>query len=376
MNNIMTILKHNLKTTLKGWFWLILVLPIGVNLFVNIISDRVDKSVEDSGKYFNVGIYTKDKSEIVEKLLPKDKFKTRLIKASEKDLRGSLDNGDISVGVIIDSEDIYKDIKANKEDSIKVISQSKGNNKDYVLGILNTRIMQANSLGDNKEEYLKAYESYEKNKYKIDYEGSEMQKIMPYTTMFGLFTMAFLFIGGRCLVPLLKEREAKIDKRILVSKISKPQYLLGHILGCYILLVLQSVILVATFYILNPSLNISLGWMIILSLALSFMGIAIALTILSVSNNSSMYYTLLSILITPMCLLSGGFVPMALMPEVIQNISLVFPLTWINSAYTKILFNGDSLSIGLDLLAAISISLVLIIMYLVIENRKGNKLSC
>lgn len=375
MNNIITILKHNLKTTLKGWFWIILVLPIGVNLFINTISDRFEESMGRSGNYFNVGIYTQDKSEMVEKLLPKNKLGDIDVKDSEKELKESLDNGDISVGIIIDSKDVYEDIKSNKESAIKVLSEKENGNKDYVLGVLNTNIMQINSFGDSKEEYLKMYDSYEKNKYKFEYGGSDISKAIPYITMFGLFTMAFLFIGGRCLIPLLNERELKIDKRILVSKTTKPQYLLGHILGCFILLLLQSIILVVSFYILNPSFDISLGWMMILSFTLSFMGIAVGLTILSVSNNSSMYYTLLSVLITPMCLLSGGFMPIEFMPKVIQNISLVFPLTWINSAYKKILFNGDGLSIGLDILAAISISFVLIILYLVLESKRGNKIT-
>ena len=113
----------------------------------------------------------------------------------------------------------------------------------------------------------------------------------------------------------------------------------------------------------------------LLSFVLSVVGIAIALIVLSISNNSTMYYTLLSIVITPMCLLSGGFVPINFMPQMAQNFSLILPTTWVNSAFSKILSNRSNGSIFMDLLVAVAISVVLIMIYLVSENNKKNKLS-
>ena len=114
--------------------------------------------------------------------------------------------------------------------------------------------------------------------------------------------------------------------------------------------------------------------MILLSFVLSIVGIAIALMVLSISNSSSMYYTLLSMIITPMCLLSGGFVPTNFMPQMVQNFSLILPLTWVNSAFSQILSNGSNSKIFIDLFVALSISVVLIMVYLVMENNKKNKM--
>ena len=76
-----------------------------------------------------------------------------------------------------------------------------------------------------------------------------------------------------------------------------------------------------------------------------------------------------------MCLLSGGFIPTEFMPDAVRNFSLIFLLTWINSAFKKILMKGNYLSIGLDVLAAIAIYLVLIMLYLALENKRKSKLS-
>lgn len=164
----------------------------------------------------------------------------------------------------------------------------------------------------------------------------------------------------------------KIEERNVISQ--KLHDKIGHTLAGIILIVFQSITLLGSFYLFNQNFDISLGWMIPLSFVLSFVGIAIALVVLTISSNSTMYYTLLTLIVTPVCLLSGGFVPTEFMPEMVQNFSLIFPLTWINAAYKKILMEGSYISIGLDLIGATSISLVLIMLYLALEHNRKNKL--
>lgn len=160
----------------------------------------------------------------------------------------------------------------------------------------------------------------------------------------------------------------KIEERNVIFQ--KLHDKIGHILAGIILIVFQSITLLGSFYLFNQNFDISLGWMI----PLSFVGIAIALVVLTISSNSTMYYTLLTLIVTPMCLLSGGFVPTEFMPEMVQNFTLIFPITWINAAYKKILMGGSYISIGLDLIGAASISLVLIMLYLALEHNRKNKL--
>lgn len=375
MKNILVILKHNLKSIMKGWLLLIVVFPIAINLFVNVLINKIHDNQNNMNNSFEVVIYSQDKSEIINKILPGEKFSSMFYVNNKDDVKKTLDKEDVSVGVIINSKNVYEDIKNNKGNIIEVISAIDDSSKEYVLSVLNTSLSQISSFGNNLEEYNKAYEEYEKDKYKFVYEDTKLEEVMAYMMMFGLFTMAFLFIAGRGINPLLKEKELKIDKRILVSKVSKVEYALGHILGCFVLLLLQSVTLVASFYFFNPDFNVNFLYMILLSFVLSIVGIAIALIVLSISNSSSMYYTLLSMIITPMCLLSGGFVPINFMPQMVQNFSLVLPLTWVNSAFNKILSNGSNSKIFMDLLVALSISVVLIMIYLVMENNKINKMS-
>lgn len=374
MKNVFVIFKHNLKSIMKGWFLLILLLPIVVNLYVSVLMNNMNGSKDETSNSFNIIIYSQDQSEIIDKILPKEKFDTVLKVNSKEELKSALDSEDASVAVAVNSKNIYEDVKNNKKDIIEVIS-SENSSKEYVLSVLNTSLNQISSFGNNLEDYNSLYEEYEKDKYKFLDEDTKLEEVISYMVMFALFTMAFLFIAGRGINPLLREKELKIDKRILVSKVSKVQYALGHILGCFVLLLLQSITLVISFYLFNPDFNINFLYMILLSFVLSFVGIAIALMVLSMSNSSTMYYTLLSMIVTPMCFLSGGFVPINFMPEIVQNFSLILPLTWVNSAFSGILNNASNSKIFMDLLVAISISMVLIMIYLVVESNKKKKMS-
>lgn len=367
MKNVFIILKHNLKSIMKNWFWLVLIFPIVVNGFLYALINKIDKNNENT---FTIRVYTEDKGEVFEKLIPKEKFREIEEISSKEELKNLVENDEISVGVIINSQDIYTDLKNNKKDTIEILARDGDMKGEQVANIINNSILQLTSFGNNKEEALKAFEEYEKSAYTFDYKSSKLEENLGYVMVFGMFCMGFVFIAGRGVSPLLKEKEISIDKRILVSKVSKGEYMCGHILGCFLLLMAQSLTLVSTFYIVNSDFAVSIWWMLVLSIALCFVGVALALFVLSISNNTTTYYSLLSVIVTPMALLSGGFIPLELMPETVQKISLISPLTWVNTAFKNILFGESFGIISLNLLAAVAISVVFAVLFIIIESRK------
>lgn len=372
MKNILIILKHNLKSVMKNWFLLIIIFPIVINFFVSKLPDNLDGDAYDKNI---IGVYTKDNGEIYEKIIPKDKFKDIVNVNSPKEVKDMVENEEISVGVIIDSDNILNSIKNNEDNLIEVISRENEQNKELVLSTINSSISKILSFGDSSEEILSNFEKYENEKYTFSNERSSLSEALPYILIFGFFCMAFLFIAGKALSPIIKERDIKIDKRILVSKVSRVEYMLGHILGCFSLLILQSLTLCSTFYLFNKDFNVNFGWMIILSFVLSWVGISIALLIVSVSNNAEMYYVILSMVVTPVSLLSGGFLPIEFMPGIAQKIAMISPLTWVNSAFRGIIMNENTLNISINLLSAVTISIVFIMLFLLIESKRKSKTS-
>ncbi|MGL4911813.1 MAG: ABC transporter permease [Romboutsia sp.] len=370
MRNIMIILKHNLKSLKNTWLFLIILIPIVMSFFVGKMTEY-QKGLLDTR--ISIGVYSNDKSEFLDIILPKDEFKEIKMINSKNELEALVKDEELFVGVIIDSKDIYEDIKNNKENFIEVISNSNLKKEDQVLNILNNTTSKVNLLGQNKEETLSLIKEYEKEQYKFSSENSSLQDNIVYMTAFGLFTMVFLFIGGKGLNPLIKERESKIDKRIIVSNVSKVEYILGNVLGCFIVLMMQSIILLISLEIFNTDFNVSFTWMIILCFALTFVAIAIGLFVLSMAKTSTSYYAILSMVVTPFCLISGGFVPSEFMPENIQKVAMISPLTWINEGFKNILYGSSTEKIVLNILAAISISIVFIVIYLLIESRRKNK---
>lgn len=371
MKNILLILKHNIKSVMKNWFWLIIVFPlilgIGLKTMINNLDANLTKGV-------SIAVYTNDKSEIFDKIFIKDKFDEIKIMDSPKSVKEEVKNNNSIVGIVINSSDMYEDIKDGKGNIIEVISNEGTSEKNYVENIINSSLVALTSLGNTKQESLEYYKSFEDNKYEFNYEINDFVFVVFYMTTFGLFSLGFLMISARGLSPLLKEKEIKIDKRILVSRVSKVEYILGHVLGCFVLLMMQSLTLLSTFFILNKDFNVGFGWMFLISIALSITGIAVSLLVLSVSNNSATYYTLLTIIITPMSFLSGGLIPTEFLPEIVQKIFLISPLTWINEAFKKIMLNDTFGSVLMSLMASIAISVVLITLYLLLESRRKEKL--
>ena len=370
MSNIMIILKHNLKSFKNTWLFLIIIMPIAMGFAVSKMTSY-QKDLADTKS--SIGVYSNDKSKFLDVILPKEEFKEIKMINSKSELEALVKDEKFFVGVIIDSKDIYEDIKNNKKNFIEVISNSNLKKEDQVLNILNNTTSKINLLGENKGETLNLIKEYEKEQYKFSNENSSLQENIVYMTSFGIFIMIFLFIGGKGLNPIIKERESKIDKRIIVSNVSKVEYMLGNIFGCFIVLMMQSVILLISLQIFNTDFNISFIWMIILCFSLTFVAIAIGLFVLSISTTSTSYYAILSMVVTPICLISGGFVPSEFMPENIQKIAMISPITWINKGFENILYGESIEKIVLNLLAAISISIVFIAIYLLVESRRNNK---
>ncbi len=370
MQNIFIILKHNIKSIIKNWFWIVLLLPIVVNV---VISKVILNKEEGSTPKPSIAIFTNDKSKVFDKLINQEKFDSMYIVDSEKEVKDLVNEDEVSAGLIIKTDDIFEDIKNNKENVFEFIGKENDYNKDIAFNIISNEILKIESFGDNKEDFIKQHDNFENEKYKFNIGENNFLVVMSKLMTFGFYCMAFLLIAGKGLSPLIKERESKIDKRILVSKVSKVEYLLGHIIGCFLLLSVQSIVFAASFYIFNKGFEVNFYWMILLSIVLSFVATSMVLLVLVISNTSEMYYALLTIIIMPACLLSGGFISLEFMPEIARKIAMFSPITWINTAFKNIVLGESANMILMNLGVAIAISILMIMLYLIIENNKKHK---
>ena len=76
---------------------------------------------------------------------------------------------------------------------------------------------------------------------------------------------------------------------------------------------------------------------IILIFAAIFNTVFIAQTILAISDNILAEITLLFLLTLVMMFVSGAFIPSALLPEILQNLAVFMPLSWVLRLWGNIL---------------------------------------
>jgi ABC-type multidrug transport system permease subunit len=168
------------------------------------------------------------------------------------------------------------------------------------------------------------------------------QVLVPsYTVMFAFFlvlTVGWLFVA---------ERRQGTLKRLRAAPLSRGQLLLGKLLPCYALSLLQGVFLLGAGKLLfGMSWGSNPLWLVplILSTSLAAMGMALLIAALARTETQvAIYGTLLVLVLAGVsgCLMGDR----ELMPEAMQQLSLFTPHAWALTAYKQLLTNPTP---GLD----------------------------
>ncbi len=155
----------------------------------------------------------------------------------------------------------------------------------------------------------------------------------------GLFGIAFLFFNLR---------ETLVLKRLSASPIKKLNIILGEIIArvFFQLIITTIIILVGHFYFKFTLVN---GFVTYLELlALSFLGLMVFMgfgfLIAGTTKTINTIPALTNLLGFPQFMLAGTFFPITNLPNWLQIISKVLPLTHLNNAFRKIAFEGAHLT--------------------------------
>ncbi|NJD99869.1 ABC transporter [Thermococcus sp. LS1] len=153
----------------------------------------------------------------------------------------------------------------------------------------------------------------------VDY----MTFMVPGIVAMTVFNMSFM--QG---ITLIWDKQFGFLKEILVAPASRTEAILGRITGGAIMAMIQGVIILALSFTL-ADLNVSgvlpaLGLSFLVGIAIAAMGVAIALKMTSMEG----FQMIVTMIMLPMTFLSGAFYPISTMPEWMQWLSKVNPLTY------------------------------------------------
>jgi len=162
-------------------------------------------------------------------------------------------------------------------------------------------------------------------------------------SLLGVFPMLVMFLITS--VATLRERTSGTLERVLISPVSKFEFIFGYALAFGIASAVQAVI-VSTYAIGPLGLKVvgSQGGLIFIAILDALLGLALGLFVSSFAKTEFQAIQFLPIVLLPQLLLSGLLAPRASMPRILEVISNFLPLSYAVDATKKVLFGQGSIT--------------------------------
>lgn len=364
MNQIFKIAKHNIRMFfIRPWAILLLFVPIVLSLWAQFLFGNDQMLLIGQ-----VGIYAKDESKmtsILEQELEKAQVGVKYYE-DEVQLKLDIEENNVDLGIVMAYHNSYKTLKEGKM-PYKLILKDNQEIKEVFEG----KMLHLGQLVNHSKSEANFYKLYEKvqNDKPIVETQNEVKQMMTMTTSFSFFIMMFLLTAGIGLSPMMNERELYVYERITVAPLKKYQYILGHVLGAFTILFTQILVQLVSMKCLKISFNLDSLQFVLIGVTLCVVGIGISLLVYAISKKSTIYYLVMGIGVTPLCMLSDTFFPLEFFPVGIQKLAYFSPIRWIMKGY-KEMIGGKPLENVIGTLAvALLIATVLILVSLIITSR-------
>jgi ABC-2 type transport system permease protein len=162
-------------------------------------------------------------------------------------------------------------------------------------------------------------------------------------SLLGVFPMLVMFLITS--VATLRERTSGTLERILISPVTKFEFIIGYAVAFGIASALQAII-VSTYAIGPLGLKVigSQSGLIFVAILDALLGLALGLFVSSFAKTEFQAIQFLPIILLPQLLLSGLLAPRDSMPRILGDISNFLPLSYAVDATKKVLIGQGSIT--------------------------------
>jgi ABC-2 type transport system permease protein len=163
--------------------------------------------------------------------------------------------------------------------------------------------------------------------------------------LLGIFPFVLMFVITS--ITTLRERTGGTMERLMAMPIAKLDLILGYMSAFGLLAVVQA-LLVSTLILYGFNLDVAgpHWFLIVMALADALLGTALGLLVSAFARTEFQAVQFIPALIIPQGLICGLFLPLAQMPDVLENIAYCLPLTYaidaLNSVVTHTDVTGDA----------------------------------
>lgn len=179
--------------------------------------------------------------------------------------------------------------------------------------------------------------------------------------MIGFFVFFFVFlIAG---VSFLRERTTGTLERLLATPLKRWEIVAGYVVGFGIFTIVQALLISwYSIQVLGILMTGSFWYVMLITLLLSMTALTLGTLLSAFAGNELQMIQFIPLIIVPQMFLSGIF-PMNTLPDWLQKLGLVMPLTYGANALTDVMIRGKGWgSIAVDVYVLIGFSLLFMIL--------------
>jgi ABC-2 type transport system permease protein len=188
-------------------------------------------------------------------------------------------------------------------------------------------------------------------------------------SLLGIFPMLIMFLITS--VATLRERTSGTLERMMISPISKLEFILGYAIAFGLLSFFQgSIISLYAYKVLGLKIKGSAILLLLIAVLDALIGMALGLLVSSFATTEFQAIQFMPVFLLPQLLISGALIPRIAMPRALYDISNYLPLSYATDATNKLISLSGSVRNDLILL------LFFIIFILVLGSftlRRSNK---
>jgi ABC-2 type transport system permease protein len=279
----------------------------------------------------------------------------------EADINASLNNKSVD-GVIFFPANFTRNVLASKPSYVRIVSQ--GNNP-AAAGIVAQKY--ANASRDELAP-LTAVQPSAAVTGNITVETEvlfgEGYKSIDFFAPYILGVIAFLFVFMFTGVTFLRERSFGTLERLIVSPITRGEIIIGYMLGFSIFACIQSlIILLLAIFVLDVKIAGNVYAVVVVQLLLTLVAVNLGIFCSSFAKNELQAVQFIPLLLLPQIFLDGMFWPVSTLPDYLQVLSYVMPLTYANDALMGIMVRGVGLAdvwVDIAVLAAFGVAMIVL----------------
>lgn len=181
------------------------------------------------------------------------------------------------------------------------------------------------------------------------------EDVLDYIAPALLATLALFFSFLLTGISFLRERSQGTMERLMASPVSRLDMVVGYLLGFFIFALTQTLIVVLfTFYVLDVNYSGDLWQIFIFQIVVIIVAVNLGIFTSTFARNEFQMVQFIPLIIIPQVFLCGVIWPVEQMPDYLQWLSAILPLTYAVDGLRDIMLAGKNLiDVGVELVVLV-----------------------